>query len=45
MGILCGLARNDGYCVIVVTHDIDIANKADVIYNMRDGAMSLSEEE
>ena len=43
MGILGGLAREDGYCVIVVTHDIDVANSADVIYKMTDGAISLSE--
>ena len=42
MEILSGLAREDGYCVIVVTHDIDVANTADVVYKMRDGYMSLS---
>ena len=43
MEILCGLAHDDGYCVIVVTHDMDVADKADVIYKMRDGVMSLRE--
>jgi putative ABC transport system ATP-binding protein len=43
MGILSGLAREDGYCVIVVTHDSDVADKADVIYRMRGGVMTLSE--
>jgi putative ABC transport system ATP-binding protein len=42
MEILCRLARYNRYCVIVVTHDIDVANKADVIYKMRDGAISLT---
>jgi putative ABC transport system ATP-binding protein len=45
MEILVGLARGDGYCVIVVTHDIDVANKADVLFKMRDGVMVLSENE
>ena len=41
MKILSGLARDDGYCVIVVTHDMDVAEKADVTYRMRGGVMSL----
>ena len=45
MEILQGLARDDGYCVIVVTHDIDVAKKADVVFRMRDGVMLLSERE
>ena len=43
MEILECLAHEDGYCVIVVTHDIDVAKNADVIYRMTDGAISLSE--
>jgi len=43
MEILGWLARDDGYCVIVVTHDIDVANKADVIYRMTGGVMTLKE--
>ena len=43
MELLSGLARGDGYCVIVVTHDIDVANKADVIYKMTDGVLSKYE--
>jgi len=39
MELLSGLARGDGYCVIVVTHDIDVANKADVICKMTDGTL------
>jgi putative ABC transport system ATP-binding protein len=42
MEILSGLAHEDGYCVIVVTHDIDVANMADVMYKMADGVVSLS---
>ncbi|MCL1805505.1 MAG: ABC transporter ATP-binding protein [Clostridiales bacterium] len=43
MEILGWLARDDGYCVIVVTHDIDVADKADVVYRMTDGVMTLKE--
>jgi len=40
MGILKRLAHDDGYCVIVVTHDMEAADVADVIYKMRDGALT-----
>ena len=40
IGILRRLAHDEGYCVIVVTHDLDIANSADEIYRMTDGAIS-----
>jgi len=43
MEILGGLAHDDGYCVIVVTHDMEVADKADVVYKMRDGMLSLQE--
>lgn len=35
--------HEDGYCVIVVTHDMDVANTADVMYRMTDGALSMNE--
>ena len=35
--ILKSLAHKQGYCVIVVTHDLDIAEIADVTYKMSDG--------
>ncbi len=41
--LLKRLVREEGYCVIVVTHDRDIAAQADVIYRMKDGR--LEEEE
>ena len=41
MEILKTLAHEDGYCVIVVTHDVDVANNADVILKMTDGAIAL----
>jgi putative ABC transport system ATP-binding protein len=40
MEILCNLAHNDGYCVIVVTHDREVADSADVVYSMRDGVLA-----
>ncbi len=35
--ILKHLAQEENRCVIVVTHDLDIASQADMIYRMRDG--------
>jgi putative ABC transport system ATP-binding protein len=37
--LLLNLAHDDGYCVIVVTHDLDIAARADQVYRMRDGKL------
>jgi putative ABC transport system ATP-binding protein len=42
MEILQNLSREDGYCVIVVTHDMEVASKADVVYKMSDGVISIS---
>lgn len=39
MSILQKLAHEDDYCVIVVTHDLEAAAIADVIYKMRDGML------
>ena len=44
MEILSGLAHEDGYCVIVVTHDMDVAKAADVVYRMSDGVIMAGEE-
>lgn len=41
MEILSGLAHEDGYCVIVVTHDADVAKQADVMYRMTDGEIKI----
>ncbi|MCL2168676.1 MAG: ABC transporter ATP-binding protein [Defluviitaleaceae bacterium] len=35
--ILRHLAHDQGYCVIVVTHNLDIAEVSDVVYRMSDG--------
>lgn len=39
--ILTELAHKQGYCVIIVTHDMDIANRADVVITMHDGNASI----
>ena len=38
--ILCSLAHDKGYCVIIVTHDTEVAEAADVSYRMRDGVLT-----
>ena len=37
--ILQSLAHNEGYCAIVVTHNLDIADASDVVFRMSDGVM------
>lgn len=37
--ILCSLAHDKGYCVIIVTHDIEVAEAADEALRMRDGQL------
>ena len=37
--LLCDLAHNEGYCVIIVTHDMNLAAKADHILELCDGAV------
>jgi putative ABC transport system ATP-binding protein len=39
MLILSALAHEDGYCVIVVTHDMEVAENADLMYRMSDGVL------
>ena len=38
-GVLESLAHEDGYCVIVVTHDLSIADKADEVLKLKDGCL------
>lgn len=38
--LLLDLAQRDGYCVIVVTHDPEIAARADRVYRVRDGQLT-----
>ena len=40
MEILKSLADEQGYCVIVVTHDAEVADMADVVYRMKDGILT-----
>jgi putative ABC transport system ATP-binding protein len=40
MEILRKLAHDKGYLVIVVTHDLEVAQMADVRFEMRDGVMT-----
>ncbi|MDO5411255.1 MAG: ABC transporter ATP-binding protein [Lachnospiraceae bacterium] len=37
--LLQRLAHEEGYCVIVVTHDLSISNKADQVLRLKDGAL------
>ena len=37
--LLQKLAHEEGYCVIVVTHDLSIADKADEVLKLRDGLL------
>ena len=39
--ILSGLAHNDGYCVIIVTHNMEIAAVSDVVFRMSDGVVTM----
>ena len=38
-GLLCELAHSEGYCVIIVTHDMALAAKADCVLELSDGAV------
>ncbi|MCL2853528.1 MAG: ABC transporter ATP-binding protein [Defluviitaleaceae bacterium] len=40
VSILRKLAHEDGYCVIVVTHNPEIAEASDVVFRMSDGVLS-----
>ena len=38
--ILMRLAHETGYCVVIVTHDLAIADAADVVYTVADGVLT-----
>ena len=38
--ILRDLAHKQGYCVIIVTHNPEIAENSDIVYKMSDGVLS-----
>lgn len=35
------LAHNRGYAVIIITHDMDVADRADIVYTMKDGKLMV----
>ena len=37
--ILQNLAHNEGYCIIIVTHDLEVAEMADLCFRMKDGVL------
>ena len=37
--ILSGLAHDDGYCVVIVTHDSALGERADSMLHLRDGRL------
>ncbi len=39
MDILHALAHDEAYCVIIVTHDLEVAEAADVVFRMKDGVL------
>ncbi len=39
--LLLRLAHEEGRCVIIITHDLDIASLADEVFTMRDGVMQI----
>lgn len=39
--ILQNLAHKEGYCIVIVTHDLSLAEKADHILKLQDGAILL----
>jgi putative ABC transport system ATP-binding protein len=41
VGILKRLAHEQGYCVVVVTHDLAIAEASDKVWGMTDGALTM----
>ena len=43
ISILCRLAHEQNYCVVVVTHDMSILDSMDVIYQMQDGMVARIE--
>jgi putative ABC transport system ATP-binding protein len=39
LDMLCKLAHNKGFCVIIVTHDAEVAAASDITFRMRDGRL------
>jgi len=41
--ILISLAHDDGYCVVIATHDLGVLPDMDVVYQMKSGEMRVRE--
>lgn len=41
--LLKDLVEKENYCVIIVTHDLEIAAQADMVYAMKDGKLELKQ--
>ncbi len=41
--ILQELANKQDFCVIIVTHDMDIASQSDVVWRIHDGEFTLED--
>ena len=39
ISILRRLAHEEGYCIVIVTHNLKVAETSDVIYHMSDGTI------
>lgn len=39
LGILRNLVDRENYCVVIITHDLTIAEQADVVYKLKDGRL------
>jgi len=44
VAILKKIAHEDDYCVIIVTHSLEVADTCDVVYKMSDGKLSRAED-
>lgn len=44
MDILTRLAHEDGYCVVIVTHDLGLLDQMDCVLRMKDGLLEACEE-
>ena len=40
LDVLKSLAHNEDYCVIIVTHNLEIAEASDVVLRMKDGVLT-----
>ena len=43
MDILHKLAHDEGYCIVVVTHNLEIAEAADIVFRMSDGNLQVAD--